>query len=127
MKQIRFYHLLVPDAETRLPREFTEDYDGESSKWELILETSFPPGKVGDISYKNSGHFINLKKGMRLAIHSDFRIEVQDWKFCRIGKILFFVIFILFLVIVLSLLYYAAKKSMHPVSIYNFRIGTVIK
>ena len=64
---------------------------------------------------------------MSLAIQPDFRIEIRDWKFCRIGKILFLVIFILLLVVVLFMLYYAARKSVHPVSIYNFRIGTVIK
>ena len=107
--------------------------DGESEKWIIISETSFPPGKVD--AFKNILSrqqqivilYDQLWKGMSLAIQDDFRIEIQNWKFCRIGKILFFVIFILLLVIILFMLYYAARKSMHPVSIYNFRIGTVIK
>ena len=103
--------------------------DGESEKWIIISETSFPPGKVD--AFKNflprQQQYDQLCKGMSLAIQPDFRIEVQNLKFCRIGKILFFVIFILLLVVILFMLYYAARKSMHPVSIYNFRIGTVIK
>ena len=103
--------------------------DGESEKWRLISETSFPPGKVD--AFKNilsrQQQCDQLWKGMSLAIQDDFRIEIQNWKFCRIGKILFLVIFILLFVMILFMLYYAVRKSMHPVSIYNFRIGTVIK
>ena len=119
--------MLVPHAEARRSRESTQDE--ESEKWRLISETSFPPGKVDAFKniFSRQQQYDQLCKGMSLVIQPDFRIEIQNWKFCRIGKILFLVIFFLLLVIILFMLYYAARKSMHPVSIYNFRIGTVIK
>ena len=55
MNRIRFFHFLIPDAGTRPSGKSTEDYDGELSKWEHILETSFPPGKVDAISSRKSG------------------------------------------------------------------------
>ena len=53
MNRIRFFHQPVRDAGVRLSRESTKDYDGELGKWERILETSFPPGKVEAISSKS--------------------------------------------------------------------------
>ena len=53
VNRIRFFHLLIPDAGTRLSRESTEYYD-EVGKWERFLETSFPPGKVEAFIYKIS-------------------------------------------------------------------------
>ena len=53
MNRIRFFHQSVRDAGVRLSRESTKDYDGELGKWERILETSFPPGKVEAISSKS--------------------------------------------------------------------------
>ena len=54
MDRIRFFHQPVRDAGARLSRKSTENYDGESGKWERILETSFPPGKVEAILCKHS-------------------------------------------------------------------------
>ena len=54
VNRIRFFHLLIPDAGTRLSGKSTEDYDGELGKWERFMETSFPPGKVEAFIYKIS-------------------------------------------------------------------------
>ena len=64
---------------------------------------------------------------MSLTIQPEFRIEIEDWKLCKIGKILFLGIFITLLIVILFILIFSVRKSLHPVSIYSFRIGTVIK
>ena len=47
VNRIRFSHRRVQDssAENLLPKESLAN---ESNKWRLIMETSFPPGKIDD-------------------------------------------------------------------------------
>ena len=107
--RMQFFYLTGRDHDAASPTpkdSFKEEV--LSSTWNLILESSFPPG-------------------MTLTIQPDFRIKIQSWKLCKIGNILLCLVFILLLIISVFIIILSVRKSVHPVSIYNFRIGTVIK